>query len=257
MGEKTGRRVRWLPNSLFFSDTLKYRFQWLDESFIQTGLFFQGLTNIEIFSLLLFFLNILFISALSANAFFFMRSIRCLDCSEWQYSLSCMPSSCPASSLTLGPTTPQGLNAFFIFHPRFQCHLPLGQGIVERFAHLTKGNSSIIIVGRNRAAAETIFASLPLASSQGTGREFIQCDASLMSNVYAAFWEILSRHTKINNLVLSPGIITSNGRDETSEGIDKKLAVHYYARWRFIYIHDLLPCLERTKEARKPRLWVC
>jgi len=41
--------------------------------------------------------------------------------------------------------------------------------------------------------------------------------------------------------------MTLNGRDETSEGIDKKLAVHYYARWRFI--HDLLPSLERAKEA--------
>ena len=68
-----------------------------------------------------------------------------------------------------------------------------------------------------------------------------------MSNVHAASQEILSRHAKINYLVLSPGIMTLNGRDETSEGIDKKLAVHYYARWRFI--HDLLPSLERAKEA--------
>ena len=68
-----------------------------------------------------------------------------------------------------------------------------------------------------------------------------------MSNVRTASQEILGRHTKINYLVLSPGILSLNGRDETSEGIDKKLAVHYYARWRFI--HDLLPSLERAKEA--------
>jgi len=117
--------------------------------------------------------------------------------------------------------------------------------MVERFARLTKGNSSIIIVGRNRAAAETIFASLPPAET--STREFIQCDASLMSNVHTASQEILSRHIKINYLILTPGVLSMKGRDDTSEGIDKKLAVHYYARWRFIY--DLLPSLERAKEA--------
>ena len=124
----------------------------------------------------------------------------------------------------------------------------IGQAMVERFARLTKGNSTIVIVGRNRAAAETIFASLPPATSPGTSaREFIECDASLMSNVHTASQEILSRHAKINYLILSPGILSLKGRDETSEGIDKKLALHYYARWKFI--HDLLPSLEHAKEA--------
>jgi short-subunit dehydrogenase len=117
--------------------------------------------------------------------------------------------------------------------------------MVERFARLTQGNSSIIIVGRNRAAAESIFASLPPAGT--SARDFIQCDATLMSNVHTASQEILSRYNKINYLILSPGVLTLKGRDETSEGIDKKMALHYYARWRFI--HDLLPSLERAKEA--------
>ena len=121
----------------------------------------------------------------------------------------------------------------------------IGKAMVERFARFSKGNSSIIIVGRNRAAADSIFASLPPAGT--SAREFIQCDASLMSNVHTASQEILSRYNKINYLILTPGILSLKGRDETSEGIDKKLAVHYYARWRFIY--DLLPSLERAKEA--------
>ena len=121
----------------------------------------------------------------------------------------------------------------------------IGQGMVECFARITKGNSSIIIVGRNRAAAESIFATLPPAGK--STREFIHCDASLISNVHIASREILSRYNKINYLILSPGVLSFKGRDETSEGIDKKLALHYYARWRFI--HDLLPSLERAKEA--------
>jgi hypothetical protein len=68
-----------------------------------------------------------------------------------------------------------------------------------------------------------------------------------MSNVHAASQEIRSRYNKINYLILSPGVFNLNGRDETSEGIDKKLALHYYARWRFI--HDLLPSLEQAKKA--------
>ena len=68
-----------------------------------------------------------------------------------------------------------------------------------------------------------------------------------MSNVHKASQEILSRYNKINYLILTPGILSLKGRDETSEGIDNKLALHYYARWRFIY--DLLPSLERAKEA--------
>jgi hypothetical protein len=41
--------------------------------------------------------------------------------------------------------------------------------------------------------------------------------------------------------------MTMKGRDETEEGIDKKLAVHYYARWKFI--SDLLPALKNAKES--------
>jgi hypothetical protein len=46
---------------------------------------------------------------------------------------------------------------------------------------------------------------------------------------------------------MSPGIMTMSGRDETEEGIDKKLAVHYYARWKFL--HDLLPALVKANNA--------
>ena len=117
------------------------------------------------------------------------------------------------------------------------------------FAEHTKGNSNIVIVGRNRAAAERSFASI-LAFPSGSdkpAREFVQCDVSLMKNVQTATKDILSRYPKINYLVMSPGIMTMSGRDETEEGIDKKLAVHYYARWKFL--HDLLPALMKANDA--------
>ena len=125
----------------------------------------------------------------------------------------------------------------------------IGQGMAEVFANNTKGNSHIIIVGRNRDAAEKILASMPKPESGAVTREFVQCDATLMKNVATASQDILSRHPKINYLVMSPGIMTLAGRDETTEGIDKKLAVHYYARWKFL--DDLLPGLKKAAEANE------
>lgn len=136
----------------------------------------------------------------------------------------------------------------------------IGQGMAEVFAEQTHGKSHIIIVGRNRAAAERILGDLAKPpspsmartssgpagpSSASYAREFVECDATLMQNVNRATKEILSRHKEINYLVVSCGFSALGGRDETSEGIDKKLAVHYYARWKFI--GDLLPALERAR----------
>lgn len=40
---------------------------------------------------------------------------------------------------------------------------------------------------------------------------------------------------------MTPGFLTIRGRDETTEGLDRKLALHYYARMRFVV--NLLPLL--------------
>ncbi|KAJ7643545.1 hypothetical protein FB45DRAFT_735704, partial [Roridomyces roridus] len=59
--------------------------------------------------------------------------------------------------------------------------------------------------------------------------------------------ELLTRFPKVNFLALSPGLLTLDGRNETEEGIDRKLAVHYYGRWRFI--RELIPALEAAHKA--------
>jgi len=124
----------------------------------------------------------------------------------------------------------------------------IGQGIAEAFARHVKGNAHIIIIGRNRAAAESILSQFPKPTSESVPtHEFVQCDVSLIKNVHATTKELLARLPKINFLVMSPGYLTTKGRDESEEGIDKKLAVHYYARWAFI--NDLLPALKKAKES--------
>ncbi len=50
--------------------------------------------------------------------------------------------------------------------------------------------------------------------------------------------------TKLNYLVMSPGFMSSAGFNPTTEGIDRKLAVHVYARWKFA--DKLMPLLEEA-----------
>ncbi|KAG6863177.1 hypothetical protein C0991_007752 [Blastosporella zonata] len=124
----------------------------------------------------------------------------------------------------------------------------IGQGLAEAFARHTKGNGHIIIIGRNRAAADAIIAQFPKPTdSTKYTHEFVQCDVTRMKNVESVTRELLTRIPKINFLVMTPGFMTMKGRDETEEGIDTKLAVHYYARWKFI--NDLIPALVKAKEA--------
>lgn len=125
----------------------------------------------------------------------------------------------------------------------------IGQATAEAFARHTKGNAHIIICGRNRVAAESIIASFP--KSPRGHYEFVECDALLMKNVQATTSELLSRLPRLNFLVGSAGFLTLKGRDETAEGLDKKLALHYYARWKFI--NDLMPLLRKAKDAGRMR----
>ncbi|KAF8635266.1 hypothetical protein AX15_000489 [Amanita polypyramis BW_CC] len=125
----------------------------------------------------------------------------------------------------------------------------IGQAMAEAFARYTKGNAHIVLIGRNREAAESILASLPKpdAPENKFTHEFIQCDVSLMKNVHTVTQQLTVRYPKINFLVTSTGFLSAKGRDETPEGIDTKLAAHYYARWKFT--RDLLPSLSRAGDA--------
>jgi NAD(P)-dependent dehydrogenase (short-subunit alcohol dehydrogenase family) len=124
----------------------------------------------------------------------------------------------------------------------------IGEAMAKAFARYTKGNTRIIIIGRNKAAAESITASFPNPTAQSDSEplhEFMYCDATLMKNVDATTTELLAKLPAINFLVLSPAFLAAGGRDETEEGIDKGFALKYYARWKFI--RDLMPLLQKAK----------
>ncbi|PLN79458.1 hypothetical protein BDW42DRAFT_172861 [Aspergillus taichungensis] len=98
----------------------------------------------------------------------------------------------------------------------------------------------IYLIGRNQSAADTAIASMKTInpSAQPT---FFQTDVSLLKNVDSVCAQIAAREKKVNLLFMTPGYVTLRGRDETSEGLDRKFALHYYARMRFIA--NLLPLL--------------
>ncbi|KAL1731651.1 hypothetical protein EV714DRAFT_208255 [Schizophyllum commune] len=120
----------------------------------------------------------------------------------------------------------------------------IGHGMASALARATKGNARIVIVGRNQAAAKELIASFP--SPANTLSSFVPCDVTLMRNVHAAAKNIALQLPTINYLVISAGFFSLNGRTETEEGIDRKLAAHYYARWTFI--NDLLPQVKAAQE---------
>ena len=121
----------------------------------------------------------------------------------------------------------------------------IGRATAEAFARYTKGEAHILICGRNRAAAESVFATFP--KSHKGHHEFIECDVTLMKNVQTTTTNLLAAIPKLNFLFLSTGFLNLKGREDTSEGLPRKLATDYYSRWKFI--HDLMPLLRKAKEA--------
>ena len=119
--------------------------------------------------------------------------------------------------------------------------------MAESFARATKGNCNIILIGRNRAAAESIIASFPKPSATSYTHEFVECDASLVQNVHDTAGALLQRLQKVNFLVLSTGVFQISGGHETAEGINAQFALMYHARWTFT--HDLMPLLTKAAEA--------
>jgi short-subunit dehydrogenase involved in D-alanine esterification of teichoic acids len=93
---------------------------------------------------------------------------------------------------------------------------------------------NVIISGRNEIEGQKIVEQMHKISPK-LHHEFIPCDCFMMSNIRTFCNEnFISKNRKVDFLVLSQGMATIASRTETSEGIDKKLALHYYGRMQFI-----------------------
>ncbi|TVY12515.1 Oxidoreductase andH, partial [Lachnellula arida] len=115
----------------------------------------------------------------------------------------------------------------------------IGMGTLKQFAKHAN-SPTIYIVGRSQSAARALLDELS-ASNPDAVLNFIETEVSLMKNVDRACDEIKSKETKVDILFVSPGYLSFDGRNESSEGIDIPHALRYYTRLRFTYA--LLPLL--------------
>ncbi|KAH8681929.1 hypothetical protein BX600DRAFT_505560 [Xylariales sp. PMI_506] len=107
----------------------------------------------------------------------------------------------------------------------------IGYAMACRIA--AEAKSSVVISGRTKPDL-----------SQSPNIEFKALDASSMKSIkeYTDGLKSAQDQPKLDLLVLSQGILSMAGRTETSEGIDRKMALHYYGRQ--LLIRELTPILK-------------
>jgi NAD(P)-dependent dehydrogenase (short-subunit alcohol dehydrogenase family) len=76
---------------------------------------------------------------------------------------------------------------------------------------------------------------------------FRQVNALLVADARRCAREFAAAHARLDYLVLTQGFGSMAGYTPTAEGIEQKLAIHYYGRVAFIL--ELLPLLEATAAA--------
>ncbi|KAJ7055525.1 hypothetical protein C8F01DRAFT_453234 [Mycena amicta] len=125
----------------------------------------------------------------------------------------------------------------------------VGQAMAEALAKQVDGRAHIILIGRNKVAAQRILDGFPKPTgTDGWKHEFVPCDAESMKSVLAVCKELKGRLTHVNFLVMSAAGPRGNSlteTDVTEEGIDDHLAVRYFSR--YLYTKELLPLLESAE----------
>lgn len=121
----------------------------------------------------------------------------------------------------------------------------IGKGLAMRLA---KAEFAVSVVGRNEQRGNEVVDELKKIG--GAGHEFIACDGELLGNVSRFVQDFQERHKEepLDVLVISQGIFGLDGRTETKEGLDRKLALHYFGR--MAYVHGLLPMLRKAENPR-------
>ncbi|KAL6246148.1 hypothetical protein RBB50_007301 [Rhinocladiella similis] len=107
----------------------------------------------------------------------------------------------------------------------------IGYGMACRLA-AEASSTSVIISGRTKPT-----------TMPHSNMEFRPLDASSMRQIkqYTDTFKSTAE-PKLDFLVMTQGIMTTAGRTETPEGIDRKMALHYYGKQ--LLIRELLPVLQ-------------
>ncbi|KAF2192618.1 NAD(P)-binding protein [Zopfia rhizophila CBS 207.26] len=124
----------------------------------------------------------------------------------------------------------------------------IGLSTAREFVRNTN-SPHIYLIGRNQTEASRIIDELH-ELNPSSQLSFIKSDISLLKSVDEVCKEIKEKESKVNLLFLTAGYLTFKGRDETTEGLDRKFSLHYYARMRFI--QGLSPLLAAAANDSNP-----
>eukprot|EP01124_Arcella_intermedia_P015657 TRINITY_DN2220_c0_g1_i1.p1 TRINITY_DN2220_c0_g1~~TRINITY_DN2220_c0_g1_i1.p1 ORF type:complete len:293 (+),score=45.17 TRINITY_DN2220_c0_g1_i1:40-918(+) len=118
----------------------------------------------------------------------------------------------------------------------------IGEGIAY---NLASKKANVIIAGRNAEAGNRIVAKLQEINESGQ-YQFKSVDFTSIKDTRRFTSEIKTSLDRLHYLILTAGMFRLGGRQETPEGLDDKMALHYYAR--FCAIRELLGLLEAAAE---------
>jgi NAD(P)-dependent dehydrogenase (short-subunit alcohol dehydrogenase family) len=122
----------------------------------------------------------------------------------------------------------------------------IGHGIARSLA---KKGCNVTISGRSAARGAEIVEELKQLSEAASHKDltfqFVPCDSVLIKNIKNMTDEYQANNKSLDMLIFTQGVASIQGRTETEEGIDEKLALHYYGR--FAFIKFLLPLLRSTE----------
>jgi len=112
---------------------------------------------------------------------------------------------------------------------------------------LAEQGSSVIVAGRSRERGQEVVEEMRAITQDiqpPPTFEFAPIDMFLVADTNRFAEEFRRSHDRLDYLVITSGIATTQGRTETPEGIDQKLAIHYYSRVAATL--NLLPLMEKT-----------
>jgi len=116
----------------------------------------------------------------------------------------------------------------------------IGRGLAE---WLAGQGASVVVAGRSEERGREVVEAMRAANADGR-HAFAQVDAMRIRDINRFCAEFQQAHDRLDHLVLTAGIASMAGYTPTEEGIDQKLAVHYYGRVALIL--GLVPLLEAT-----------
>ncbi len=76
----------------------------------------------------------------------------------------------------------------------------------------------------------------------------MELDAGVLRNAAVLAATVAQRPAPVDYLVLTAGIATTQGYTPTDEGLDQKLAIHYFGRMKIV--EKLLPLMRGSPDAR-------